>query len=101
MYAIRSYYVQLVVGIAAKSDEHLQILTNLTDVLGDPAEVARLAATSDPREIASRLSEGAPRPTVAASAPEDFADHFDVIISSPHGLHARPATALVEVAKVV
>ena len=40
--------VHLVVGIAAKSDEHLQILTNLTDVLGDADEAARLAHTADP-----------------------------------------------------
>jgi phosphotransferase system HPr (HPr) family protein len=26
-------------------------------------------------------------------------EHFDVAIESPHGLHARPATALVEIAK--
>jgi multiphosphoryl transfer protein len=50
--------VHLVVGIAAKSDEHLQILTNLTDVLGDPAEAARLAHTSDPWDIERRLSAG-------------------------------------------
>jgi mannitol/fructose-specific phosphotransferase system IIA component len=31
--------VRLVVGIAAKSDEHLQILTNLTHVLDDPAKL--------------------------------------------------------------
>ncbi len=40
--------VHLVVGIAAKSDEHLQILTNLTDVLGDAAEAARLAQHGRP-----------------------------------------------------
>ncbi len=40
--------VHLVVGIAAKSDEHLQILSNLTDVLGDPQEAARLAHTTNP-----------------------------------------------------
>src|SRR5204862_6135587 len=35
--------VRLVVGIAARSDEHLQILANLTDVLGGPETADRLA----------------------------------------------------------
>ena len=93
--------VHLVVGIAAKSDEHLQILTNLTDVLGNPDEAARLAHTADPADIARRLSAGpspAPEPG-AAALPADLPNHFDAVIASPHGLHARPATALVEVAK--
>lgn len=93
--------VHLVVGIAAKSDEHLQILTNLTDVLGDPDEAARLAHTLDPADITRRLSAppgGAPE-RVREAPPEDLANRFDVVIANPHGLHARPATALVEVAK--
>ena len=40
--------VRLVVGIAAASDEHLQILANLTQVLADADEVERLSTTSDP-----------------------------------------------------
>lgn len=91
---------RLIVGIAAKSDEHLQILTNLTDVLGDPAEADRLARTSNPADIQQRLSgdtagaRPAPEPL-----PDDLPNHFDIRIDSPHGLHARPATALVDIAK--
>lgn len=92
--------VYLVVGIAARSDEHLQILTNLTDVLGDPAEAERLARTNDPATIAARLSEGKGAATAAATAmPDDLPNGFDTVVGNPHGLHARPATALVEVAK--
>ena len=92
--------VHLVVGIAAKSDEHLQILSNLTDVLGDDAEAARLATTGDPDEIALRLSGAAkPAATPITLTPKDLAEGFDVTVSGPHGLHARPATALVELAK--
>ncbi|TLP48713.1 phosphoenolpyruvate--protein phosphotransferase [Cohaesibacter sp. CAU 1516] len=90
----------LVVGIAAKSDEHLTVLSNLTDVLGDPEEAARLAQTKDASEIAMRLSGGnvvkADEPT---ERPEDFDEGFDYTITSPHGLHARPATALIDLAK--
>uniref|UniRef100_UPI0035939668 HPr family phosphocarrier protein n=1 Tax=Thiocapsa sp. TaxID=2024551 RepID=UPI0035939668 len=92
--------VHLVVGIAAKSDEHLQILTNLTDVLGDAEEAARLARTTNPADIGTRLSTGtAPTKPVAEPLPDDLPNHFDAVITSPHGLHARPATALVDIAK--
>ncbi|WP_295585084.1 HPr family phosphocarrier protein [uncultured Lamprocystis sp.] len=93
--------VHLVVGIAAKSDEHLQILSNLTDVLGDADEAARLAMTTDPKDIERRLSSGAAaaqRP-VPQTQPEDFANFVDLAIAGPHGLHARPATTLVGIAK--
>jgi mannitol/fructose-specific phosphotransferase system IIA component len=93
--------VHLVVGIAAKSDEHLQILSNLTDVLGDAEEAARLAHTTNPADIQQRLSSGASaaeRPAPEA-LPADLAYHFDQVIAGAHGLHARPATALVGVAK--
>ena len=46
----------LVVGIAAKFDEHLDILSKVTDVLSDADEADRLARTHDARDIAIRLS---------------------------------------------
>jgi phosphocarrier protein FPr len=93
--------VHLVVGIAAKSDEHLEILSNLTDVLGEADEADRLARTRNPEDIAKRLSSGpAAKPGAAPSArPEDLANGFDIVIHNPHGLHARPATALADLAK--
>ena len=48
--------VRIVVGIAAKSDEHLGILSALTDVLDDAKTSRRLAETSDPQEIIAGLS---------------------------------------------
>jgi phosphocarrier protein FPr len=93
--------VHLVVGIAAKSDEHLEILSNLTDVLGEADEADRLAHTRNPEDIAKRLSSGpAAKPSAAPTArPEDLPNGFDIVIHNPHGLHARPATALAELAK--
>jgi phosphocarrier protein FPr len=95
--------VHLVVGIAAKSDEHMEILANLTDVLSEPEEAVRLATTTDASQIAQRLSGGvvsAPaRPEPAEPVAQDLSEGFDVTISNPHGLHARPATALVDLAK--
>jgi phosphoenolpyruvate-protein phosphotransferase len=94
--------VRLVVGIAAMSDEHLEILANLTDVLSEPEEAERLATTSDASQIVTRLSGGGEKQPAAepvAAAPDDLANGFDVTINNPHGLHARPATAFVDLAK--
>lgn len=89
--------VQLVVGIAAKSDEHLQILTNLTHVLDDPEEVQKLAHTDDPQVIIRRLTQAASRGQTAAAA--DFDHSVDLVIEEGTGLHARPATTFAEIAK--
>jgi multiphosphoryl transfer protein len=94
--------VFLVVGIAARSDEHLEILSNLTDVLSDENETRRLAQTADPQDIARRLSSRPPASTpkpATNGAVEDIADGFEVVVRNPHGLHARPATVLVDLAK--
>lgn len=99
--------VYLVVGIAAKSDEHLQILTNLTDVLSNSEEAARLAHTTNPQDIVDRLASGSAQgaaPSAAASGPvekrpDDLAKGFEIVVRNPHGLHARPATALADLAK--
>ena len=91
--------VRLVVGIAARSDEHLGILSALTDVLDDPAVAGRLAKTDDPKEIIEGLTrrengEAAPPPEPGLEG----ARHVDVAIPGKAGLHARPAAFLVDVA---
>ncbi len=95
--------VFLVVGIAARSDEHIELLANLTDVLDDEATVRRLAGTADPMEIVARLTrprEAQPGAAVApATEADDFAKWVDVALTGAAGLHARPATAFVEIAK--
>jgi phosphoenolpyruvate-protein phosphotransferase len=92
---------RLVVGIAAKSDEHLEILGNLTDLLYHDELVAKLARTRDPEDIvaaltASREESAMPTP---GEHPGEFAKVVEVTIAGSHGLHARPATAFVECAK--
>lgn len=98
--------VHLVVGIAAKSDEHLQILTNLTHVLDDADGVRRLTQTDNPEEIIERLTRGSTEtaPSGAdqgaiASTSQDFSRFVEVTLTGGSGLHARPATALAELAK--
>jgi multiphosphoryl transfer protein len=89
--------VHLVVGIAAKSDEHIEILSNLTHVLDDEPLVQRLSQTTNPDDIIACLTQ---QKTAAAAAPTaDFAKAIDVTILGKTGLHARPATMLVNVAK--
>ncbi|HEX8906164.1 MAG TPA: HPr family phosphocarrier protein, partial [Longimicrobiaceae bacterium] len=91
-------WVRLVVGIAARSDEHLGILAALTDVLDDAALAERLAFTDDAHEIVAALERGGDgRPGTPAEELDD-ARHVDVVLPPGHGLHARPATYLVDVA---
>ncbi|HRV93159.1 MAG TPA: phosphoenolpyruvate--protein phosphotransferase [Anaerolineae bacterium] len=94
--------VNLVVGIAAKSDEHLQVLANLTRVLGDEATLSRLRTTTDKNEIITHLSgakaKAAGRPSSAAKLAE-FPNFVEATVIGTHGLHARPATNFVELAK--
>ncbi|VEI45068.1 bifunctional PTS system fructose-specific transporter subunit IIA/HPr protein [Actinobacillus equuli] len=46
----------VVIGIAAKSDEHLALLRQLTGVLSDEEAAATLAKTQDVEEFAAVLS---------------------------------------------
>ncbi len=89
----------IIVGIAARSDEHLDILSNLTGLLYDDEMVARLAVTRDSEEIVAAL--GAPRAETSPRSGEagDFGRSVTATVLGAHGLHARPATAFVEVAK--
>ena len=94
--------VRLVVGIAAASDEHLQILANLTRILADAALVDELSTTPDPGVIVARLAGGeAPPPApIRPPAGADLAGYasVDVTVALAHGLHARPATEFVALA---
>ncbi|HEY9625433.1 MAG TPA: phosphoenolpyruvate--protein phosphotransferase [Crinalium sp.] len=91
--------VYLVVGIAAKSDEHIEILSNLTHVLDDEPTIQRLSKTMNPDDIITCLTHRAPDDSRATADSADFAKFIDVAIASKTGLHARPATVLVSIAK--
>jgi len=88
--------VHLVVGIAARSDEHLSILAALTDVLDDPDAAQRLATTTDPAVIVAALT----RKPAAGNTTQalETADEREVTIVGKAGMHARPATEFVDVA---
>src|SRR5437588_1037786 len=91
---------RLVVGIAAKSDEHIEVLRRLTRVLGNQEEVARLTRTTDPRDIIEALTGERPAAAPPASAEvADYPNFFDATILNKTGLHARPAATFVDLAK--
>ena len=89
----------LVVGIAAKSDEHIEVLRRLTRVLGDQEQVARLTRTTDPRDIIEALTGERPAEAPKSADVADYAHFFDAVILNKTGLHARPAATFVDLAK--
>ena len=52
-----SQKVFLVIGIAASSDEHVGVLSNLADVIDDEANLAELLKTDDPEVVLKYLGE--------------------------------------------
>jgi phosphoenolpyruvate-protein phosphotransferase len=93
--------VQLLVGIAARSDEHLEVLANLTHVLVDEATVRLLSTTHNAADIVRALTRP-PAEAPARSTGEplaEFPDYVEVKVQGAHGLHARPATTFVDLAK--
>ena len=91
---------RLIVGIAARSDEHLAILGKLTNLLYDDELVARLAATRDPHDVVAALSASPEKAASSGSGePADFDRSVEAAVAGVHGLHARPATAFAETAK--
>jgi phosphotransferase system HPr (HPr) family protein len=89
---------RLVIGLAARSEEHIPVMAQLASVLGDAALCERLATTTDANEIHRVLmSEGdesaaAPPPAHVATADASRT----LRIANPFGLHARPAAEIVE-----
>src|SRR5712692_3589373 len=90
---------RLIVGIAAKSDEHIEVLRRLTRVLGDREQVARLTRTTDPRDIIEALTGERPAPPPRSEVVADYANYIDAVILNKTGLHARPAATFVDLAK--
>ncbi len=90
--------VHLVVGIAARSDEHLAVLAALTDVLDDSNTADRLAKTSRFDDIIAALKRSGESSGEAQNVMASDASFVDVALVEGAGLHARPATFLTEIA---
>jgi multiphosphoryl transfer protein len=95
--------VHLVIGIAARSDEHLQVLANLTRVLGDEELIYQLSSTNDRHDIITELSgsrqKAEPKLEPDTKKLPEFSKFVEVTVVGSHGLHARPATNFVDIAK--
>jgi phosphocarrier protein FPr len=102
--------VYLVVAIAARSDEYSGFLSKLTDVLADEATVMKLARTRRVEDIVAALDSSrpsnaasmpvqAPAPTAIPTAIMGAGYRVDVEVTGGTGLHARPASFFVGLAK--
>ena len=89
----------IVVGIAAKTDEHIQILAQLTNLLSDEEEAKKLAITKDVNDILNALnSEAVENSDSSVNNVEVFEINKEVIFNARAGFHARPATVFVDIA---
>ena len=53
--ALGYFVVSFTLGIAARNDEHMQVITRLTNALDEPGLIDRLASTQDPQEFLDLL----------------------------------------------
>jgi len=90
---------RLVVGIAARGDEHLEILANLTSLLQQASLVERLATTQDAREIVAALTKSGTSVSDTSDPLSPDALRGKAQVGPAHGLHARPCTALASLAR--
>jgi len=89
----------LIVAIAAQSDEHIALLRRLTRLMQQDGAIDALVRTQDADEIVAALTGTpvAPKPVAASNWKADV--ELSWVVDYPNGLHARPATRWVEVAK--
>jgi phosphocarrier protein HPr len=85
---------RVVVGIAARSNEHLDILRQLTHALSDDSVPAAIENAETPADILEILTGKAASDTPALST--DGGEQAVFVIHNPHGLHARPSAVLVK-----
>lgn len=87
---------RLVIGLAARAEEHIGILSRLAGVLENPELCERLGQTTDANEIHKALTSDSapPAPRARTSIPDQLTR--TVLIANPSGLHARPAAEIVE-----
>ncbi len=85
----------LVIGLAANGDEHVQLLAQMAEVLQDEELCEQLWVTPDAAWLHGVLSGSVEVDTDS----DDDDGQVTLEIANPAGLHARPATKVVELAK--
>lgn len=88
----------IVVGIAAKTDEHIQILSKLTDLLSEEEKAKELAITTNVNDILNALNQEVTQRNQSKETLEVFSTQIEVTFPGYAGFHARPATHFVDVA---
>lgn len=83
----------LVIGLAAVGEDHVHVLSSLAEVLQDEDLCERLWVTDDADLVYETLT------TLPEDEDEEDSLRVEVEITNPAGLHARPASLLVEAAK--
>ncbi|MCP2002877.1 HPr family phosphocarrier protein [Buttiauxella ferragutiae] len=87
----------VVVGIAARSNEHLDILRQLTHALSDDYVPSAIENAQTSADILTILSgQAADKPP---EYEEQKGEQATFVIHNPHGLHARPSAILVKTIK--
>jgi len=84
---------KLLVGIAAKGQDHLSLLQRLTEVVMDAKLAEKLATTPDKADILRALNGTEP---VETEVLEDYAVTAEAKVADAQGMHARPASLLAE-----
>lgn len=89
--------VHLVLGVASNEEEHLEVLTNLSDIVMDKELTEKLGTTSSIADIIATLTKK-PR-NKQTKKQDDFDTNKTVAIKDEQGIHARPAAQIVKIAK--
>ncbi|NDY74307.1 phosphoenolpyruvate--protein phosphotransferase [Desulfobacter hydrogenophilus] len=88
---------RLIVGIAAKGKDHLNLLQRLTNVVMDEAVAEKLATTTNKNDILDALN--AKEQTAPLQQPdqqEDYSVVTEATVVDAQGMHARPAGLISE-----
>lgn len=84
----------IIVGIAAKSDEHIQILSQLTNLITNEEEAKKLAVTTDIDLILNTLNTTEKKESNKKI--ERFDKRAELVFPGCVGFHARPASLFVD-----
>ncbi|NNE95520.1 MAG: HPr family phosphocarrier protein [Acidimicrobiales bacterium] len=81
----------IVIGLAAEGDAHVQVLSQMAEVLQDEELCEELWATNDRDRLYDILSGSEQSDDEGESSGDNVVE-----ITNPSGLHARPATLIVQ-----
>jgi phosphocarrier protein FPr len=84
---------RLIVGIAAKGKDHLDLLQRLTEVVMDEALAEQLATTTDKIDILNALNATKQTSTERL---DDYSTVAEAKVVDVQGMHARPASLISE-----